>query len=123
MSWFSNAISGKFGEGSKSVAEVEADKAVKMVSEEAIKDEDGALCWKSNGSYLMDDMIEMLVYKDYDFSPEATSRKRKEQDAKFLEEYRSRPHVISDEELYEMRAAFGKGTTIVDVLTGEKIQL
>lgn len=47
----------------------------------------------------------------------------KEQDSKFLEEYRSRPHVISDEELYEMRAAFGKETTIVDALTGEKIQL
>ena len=77
MSWFSNAISGTFGEGSKFVAEAEAEKTVKMVSEEAIKDEDGALCWKSNGSYLMVNMIEMLVYKDYDFSPEATSRKRK----------------------------------------------
>lgn len=32
-------------------------------------------------------------------------------------------HVYSEEELFEMRAAFGSGTEVVNVLTGKKIKL
>ena len=34
-----------------------------------------------------------------------------------------RNHKYSGEELYEMRAAFGSGTTVVDVITGQRIRL
>lgn len=40
----------------------------------------------------------------------------------FLNEYRKRPRTISDEERFELEAAFGKGETIIDVITGEKIK-
>jgi hypothetical protein len=43
----------------------------------------------------------------------------------FLEEYRQRmaKHVPSDEEMYEMRAAFGPGAKVVNVVTGRITQL
>lgn len=48
-----------------------------------------------------------------------------EESLKELEEYRERmkDHVPSDEELFEMRAAFGEGETVVNVLTGQRVQL
>lgn len=44
---------------------------------------------------------------------------------KELEAYRERMagHECSEEERCEMEAAFGKGTTVVNVLTGQKIKL
>ena len=47
------------------------------------------------GRALMDDLLEVLVAR----------------------------RASSAEEMAEMRAAFGEGSTVVDVLTGEKIQL
>lgn len=42
-----------------------------------------------------------------------------------VRDYRAarRNHVPSDEEMFEMRAAFGAGTTVVDVLTGKKVRV
>lgn len=50
---------------------------------------------------------------------------KSEKDKKALEDYRERMknHVYSAEEMFEMRAAFGEGETVVNVITGEKIQL
>ena len=36
---------------------------------------------------------------------------------------RMQNHIYSEEELFEMRAAFGEGTEIVDVLSGNRIRL
>ena len=40
---------------------------------------------------------------------------------KVLAEYREarKNHVPSAEEMYEMRAAFGEGSTVVDIITGQ----
>lgn len=32
-------------------------------------------------------------------------------------------HVYSEEELYEMRSAFGEGACVVDIITGKKIYI
>ena len=40
-----------------------------------------------------------------------------------IENYRRNYTGPSEEELFEMRAAFGTDTTVVDVLTGKKIKL
>lgn len=44
---------------------------------------------------------------------------------KFVAEYRKaqRNRKPSGEEMFEMRAAFGRGTTVVNVLTGRKVRL
>ena len=86
-------------------------------------EEDGAAKWKSNGSYLPADVVEKLIFAGADFfSEEATAAKREAQTAERLGSYR-RNHRTTTEERAEMEAAFGKGTTVVNIITGEKIKL
>ena len=86
-------------------------------------EEDGAAKWRSNGSYLPADVVEKLIFAGADFfSEEATAAKREAQTAEFLGNYR-RNHRTTTEERAEMEAAFGKGTTVVNIITGEKIKL
>ena len=86
-------------------------------------EEDGAAKWKSNGSYLPADVVEKLIFAGADFfSEEATAAKREAQTAEFLGSDR-RNHRTTTEERAEMEAAFGKGTTVVNISTGEKIKL
>ena len=86
-------------------------------------EEDGVAKWKSNGSYLPADVVEKLIFAGADFfSAEATAAKREAQTAEFLGSYR-RNHRTTTEERAEMEAAFGKGTTVVNIITGEKIKL
>ena len=86
-------------------------------------EEDGAAKWKSNGSYLPADVVEKLIFAGADFfSEEATAAKREAQTAEFLGNYR-RNHKTTAEERTEMEAAFGKGTTVVNIITGERIKL
>lgn len=69
-------------------------------------------------------MVEKLIFAGATwFSPEATAAKREEQVARELEAYRNRQKGFDAETLAEARAAFGEGTTICDVITGEKITL
>lgn len=86
-------------------------------------EEDGAAKWKSNGSYLPADVVEKLIFAGADFfSEEATAAKREAQTTEFLQNYR-RSHRTTAEERTEMEAAFGKDTTVVNIITGEKIKL
>ena len=86
-------------------------------------EEDGAAKWISSGNYLPSDVVEKLTFAGADFfSIEATAAKREAQTAAFFENYR-RNHRTTEEERIEMAAAFGKGTTVVDIITGEKIKL
>lgn len=85
--------------------------------------EDGAAKWKSNGSYLPADVVEKLIFAGADFfSEEATAAKREAQTTEFLQNYR-RSYRTTAEERTEMEAAFGKDTTVVNIITGEKIKL
>ena len=45
------------------------------------------------------------------------------EDEEFLKEYASHNHQPSDEELAEMKAAFGQGAKVINILTGQEIQL
>ena len=86
-------------------------------------EEDGAATWISSGNYLPADVVEKLTFAGADFfSAEATAAKREAQTAAFLENY-CRNHWTTEEERMEMEAAFGKGTTVMDIITGDKIQL
>lgn len=94
-----------------------------------IIEDDGAVRWKSNGNYLPDDCMEKLEYAPSDLSSkisrEATKIKREKQTQEFLKEYRKEMenHKYTQEELGEMRNAFGKGTTVVNVFTGRRIKV
>lgn len=123
MTRFEREISGSLGDFWKKNAQEEVKKAVAQADKEAAVEEDGAIKWKSNGRYLMDDFCEKLEYAGYAFSREATAKKRDAQNAESLAEYRRNSRGLSGEELAEARAAFGEGATVVNILTGEKTRL
>ena len=87
-------------------------------------EEDGAAKWISSGNYLPADVVEKLTFAGADFfSAEATAAKREAQTAAFLDSYRRNYKGPSEEEKAEMRAAFGEGATVVNVVTGKKTRL
>jgi len=120
MTRFEQEITGKLGDFWKRNAQQEVEKLMDRAYEIEVE-KDGAAKWVSNGNYLPSDVCEKLVYGGFDFSPKATEIKRNKQTADFLNGYRN--HKPTAEEMFEMRAAFGEGTTVVNVLTGEKIRL
>ena len=83
----------------------------------------GGAFWLSNGRYLPEEVALALSFTDFPFSLEETRRARKEQERLSLERYRATYTGPTEEELYEMRAAFGAGEIIRNVLTGEEIRL
>lgn len=123
MTRFEREISGSLGAFWKKNAEEEVRKAVAQADEKATVEADGAIKWKGNGRYLMDDFCEKLEYAGYPFSREVTAEKRDAQNEESLAEYRRNDKGLSGEALAEARAAFGKGTMVVNVLTGKRTQL
>ena len=123
MTRFQQEITGELGQWWKNHAEKEVERAVREANELAIVDSNGAIRWKSNGSYLMDDFCEMLEYAGYQFSRKATTKARNIQVKKCLKDYRMNYNGPSVEELAEMRSAFGAGETVVDIITGDVITL
>ena len=123
MTRFQQEITGELGQWWKNHAEKEVERAVREADELAIVDSNGAIRWKSNGSYLMDDFCEMLEYAGYQFNRKATAEARNIQVVESLKNYKLNYTGPNAEELAEMRAAFGAGETIVDVITGDVITL
>ena len=73
----------------------------------------------------MDEVANALDYiiQDGSFRWDKTIEARNKENEEFLKEYASRePHYCS-EEIAEMKAAFGEGTKVVNILTGRKIRL
>lgn len=123
MTRFRKEITGQLGAFWQQNAEKEVQAAVESATKDATVDENGAIAWKSNGSYLMDDFCEKLEFAGFPFSREATKAARDAQVAAELAEYRKNYRGPSAAEMDEMRNTFGEGTTVVDVLAGVKICL
>ena len=123
MTRFQKEISGQLGDYWQASAEQDVKEAVIYADKNAIVEDDGAIKWKSNGAYIPDDFCEKLEYAGYKFSREATAIKRDVQVQKELAQYRANYTGPSDEEIAEMRAAFGEGETVVDTITGKIFKL
>ena len=122
MTRFEQEWSGALGEFWRKHAHEEAERLLSQRDNIEVE-ADGAAKWISSGNYLPADVVEKLTFAGADFfSAEATATKREAQTATFLDSYR-RNHRTTAEERMEMGAAFGKGTTVVNIITGEKIKL
>ena len=118
---FEQELSGALGAFRKKHAEEEIAKMQKRIDNDEIRTNiGGGAFWSINGKYLHEDAAEVLAHTDFPFSLEETNRARKAQDELFLQNYH---HETTAEERYEMQAAFGKGTTVVDAISGERISL
>ena len=80
------------------------------------------LTWKSNGRSPMDDMLAAWVVLGIITREQAraTSEARQTETAAFLADYRANPPQPDAEQLAEMRAAFGPGAEVVNVITGQR---
>ena len=124
MTRFEQELSGNLGAFRKRHAEEEIAKMQARVDNDEIRTNiGGGAFWNSNGNYLPADCAEILSYTDFPFSLEETARAREAQTAAFLENYRKNYTGPSEEEKAEMRAAFGTGTTVVDIISGERVSL
>ena len=83
-------------------------------------DLDGVARWASNNTPLPDECALQAKLAGVPINIEATRKARDEHLEEFARNYR---HEVTAEEMFEMKAAFGEGTTVVNVLTGEKIKL
>ena len=124
MTRFARELSGDLGAFWKKNAEQEIAKLQEQADNGEIgTTETGAAFWKSSGNFLPADCAEKLAYTDFTFSEEATAEARDAQNAAFLETYRRSAQTITAEDRMEMEATFGKGATVVNVLTGKRTKL
>lgn len=101
-----------------------ADKLIEEFDTETTK-EHGVIRWKSNGAIPPKDILEFWKHIGKEFDYELCIETQDKENAEFLKQYREREanRKPSQEEMFEMEAAFGKGATVVNAITGRKIQL
>ena len=126
MTRFARELSGELG----AYWTENAKKEIRKMEERQINGEiffgaDGVVRWTSNNRVMPKDCREILshtVYRDL-YSEDASRAAEEAETAAFLESYRKSYKGPSEEEKAEMRAAFGTGATVVNVITGERIRL
>lgn len=123
MTRFQKELSGALGAYWKKEAEKELERVKTDLQEGRITLDENGVAHNCIGRVLMSDMLEKLAMVTDEVSVEATTAAREQEVEESLAEYRKNARPVSEEERMEMRAAFGKGTTVVNVLTGEKIEL
>ena len=124
MTRFEQELSGALGAYWKNRAEQEiAVMQARVDNDEIRTNANGGAFWNCSGGYLPADCAEILSYTNFPFSLKETSRAREAQMDEFLENYRRNYKGPSDEELAEMREAFGPDTTVVNAITGTEIRL
>jgi hypothetical protein len=94
------------------------DRRLRIVTE-TTSEAKGVLRWKANRAIVPPWVFEEAFMEVSDAQIEA---RRKELD-EFTAEYRKQDHTPDAEQMAEMRAAFGPGTTVVNVITGQKTKL
>lgn len=126
MTRFEMEISGRLGEFWKQNAEKEIRKMEeRQINGEIFFGADGVVRWTSNNRVMPRDCREVLAYSAYRdlFNEEASRTAEEAETAAFLENYRKNYTGPTAEERMEMEAAFGKGSTVVDIISGERIRL
>ena len=123
MTRFARELSGSLGDYWKASAEKELEQIREDFETGKITVDENGVARNRIGRILMSDQLEKLTYITDKVDVEATKAAREAETDAFLESYRKANNRRSAEELSEMRAAFGTGTTVVDIITGERIRL
>ena len=123
MTRFEREISGALGQYWKESAEKELNELRRELASGQITIDENGVARNCIGRVLMDDLLEKLTYVTNKANVEATHAAHEAEVARDLEEYRRNRKPATAEEIAEMRTAFGSGTKVIDVLTGETITL
>ncbi len=123
MTRFQRELSGSLGVFWQRYAQSELEKVKADLDGGTITIDGAGVARNCIGRALMDDLLEMLVLVTNKANSAATRAAREAEVKADLESCRAarRPH--NAEELAEMWVAFGEGAKVVDVITGEEIQL
>ena len=122
MTRFERELSGALGAFWKNSAEKELAGIKADLENGKITIDENGVARNSIGRVLMSDMLEKLTYVTDKVNEDATRAAREEEVTRSLEEYRRNARPANEEEPSEMRAAFDKGQTVVNILTGERIR-
>lgn len=123
MTRFQRELSGELGAFWQRQAEAELAKVKTELENGEITIDETGVARNCIGRILMDDLLEKLLLVTDEADGTATRAARAAEVKTELDAYRKAKKAPSREELAEMRSAFGDGTTVVDVLTGETIKL
>ena len=123
MTRFQRELSGELGAYWQRQAAAELAKVKADLDSGAITIDEAGVARNCIGRALMDDLLEKLVLVTDKADSAATRAARAAEVEADLESYRAARKAPSAEELAEMRAAFGKGATVMNILTNEKIFL
>ena len=123
MTRFMKELNGDLGAFWKAEAEKELARIKADLETGKITIDENGVARNCIGRALMDDMLEKLALVTDKADRSATEAARAAENAEFFEEYRRNRKPHSAEEIAEMRSAFGAGTKVVDIITGETITL
>ena len=123
MTRFEKELSGALGAYWKKEAQKELERIKADFLTGKITIDESGVARNCIGRVLMSDMLEKLAMVTDRVSVEATTRAREQEVAESLAEYRKNARPATEEERMEMRTVFGEGTTVVNVLTGEKTEI
>lgn len=123
MTRFEKELSGALGAYWKQSAEKELEKVREELEQGLITIDGSGVARNRIGRVLMSDMLEKLTYITDAVDAEATTKAREEEVTRSIEEYRKNARPATEEELEVMRAAFGRGKTVVNIITGQKYHL
>ena len=123
MTRFEKELSGALGAYWEKEAKKELERVKKDMDEGKITIDENGIARNCIGRTLHDDMLEKVAKVSRKVNVEATRAARDEETAKVIEAYKASYTGPSEEEMFEMRAAYGKGTTVVDIFTGKKVRL
>ena len=110
MTRFQRELSGELGAFWQRQAEAELERVKADLDSGEITIDEAGVARNYIGRALMDDSAATLAAREAEVKAD-------------LESYRATRKAPSAEELAEMRAAFGEGAKVVDVITSEEIQL
>lgn len=120
---FEKELNGSLGAFWQKEAEKELAKIAKEIENGEITFDENGVAYNCIGRILMDDMAEKVAHVDSRINLKATEEARLEEAEKFFAKYRGTKRTRSEEEMAEMRATYGRGTKMVDLLTGEEFTL
>lgn len=126
MTRFQQELSGSLGPFWKQEAEKELARVKADLESGLITIDGNGIARNRIARVLMADMLEKLLLvtdKADKADKAATTAAREAEVSKELTAYRETKQSTSAEELAEMRATFGKGARVVNILTGEHINL
>lgn len=104
---------------------VDSDRLNNKFETDTIVDNKGVVRWKTNNSVPPRDVLEFWEFQKKPFNFDVSCVVLEKETNEFLSKYREsmKDYEPTEEEKVEMRSAFGNEKTVVNIITGKKINL